>query len=187
MAIELPKVPVRRLHAGRSRGKVLGTMARPTDATSRTPEQEGSLGGRVPLISIMGFRVLLDPSWFFLALLISWSLASAFFPSRYPGRSPAIYWSMGVAGTIGLLISLIFHELSHSLVARRHGLAIRGITLFIFGGVAEMVDEPASPKAEFAMAIAGPIASLGLAIAFQALMVCPVESGPSLELGLGHF
>ena len=149
--------------------KYLGTMARPTDATSRKPEQEGPLGGRVPLISIMGFRVLLDPSWFFLALLISWSLASAFFPSRYPGRSPPIYWSMGVAGTIGLLVSLIFHELSHSLVARRHGLAIRGITLFIFGGVAEMVDEPASPKAEFAMAIAGPIASLGLAIAFQAL------------------
>jgi len=142
----------------------------------------------VPLISIFGFRVLLDPSWFFLALLVSWSLASAFFPSRYPGLSSAIYWSMGVAGTIGLVFSLIFHELSHSIIARQHGLAIRGITLFIFGGVAEMADEPPNPKAEFAMAIAGPIASLGLAVVFQAVAALGhIFAWPVPVLAVAHY
>jgi Zn-dependent protease len=72
---------------------------------------------------------------------------------------------MGAAGMVGLFASIVFHELSHSLVARRHGIEIKGITLFIFGGVAEMEDEPPDPKSEFAMAIAGPIASYGLCAA----------------------
>jgi Zn-dependent protease/CBS domain-containing protein len=79
---------------------------------------------------------------------------------------------MGIAGTLGLFASIVFHEFCHSLVARRYGLPMRGITLFIFGGVAEMSDEPASPKAEFLMAIAGPVSSvllaIGLALAYMA-------------------
>lgn len=61
---------------------------------------------------------------------------------------------------LGLFASIMIHEFSHSLVARRHGLPMKGITLFIFGGVAEMGDEPADAKTEFRMAIAGPIASV---------------------------
>jgi len=72
---------------------------------------------------------------------------------------------MGVAGVVGLFASIVLHELSHSLVARRYGVPMKGITLFIFGGVAEMEREPPNPKAEFLMAIAGPIASLLIAIA----------------------
>ena len=70
---------------------------------------------------------------------------------------------MGFAGMVGLFVSIVLHELSHSLVARRFGMPIRGITLFIFGGVAEMEDEPPSALSEFAMAIAGPIASVLIA------------------------
>jgi len=70
---------------------------------------------------------------------------------------------MGVAGALGLFGSIVFHELSHSLVARRYGMSIKGITLFIFGGVAEMESEPPDPKTEFLMAIAGPISSFLLA------------------------
>lgn len=71
---------------------------------------------------------------------------------------------MGLAGAVGLFLSIVFHELCHSLVARRYGLPMKGITLFIFGGVAEMTDEPPSPKAEFNMAIAGPVASVLVAV-----------------------
>ena len=87
----------------------------------------------------------------------------------YKDLSRATYWWMGAAGMLGLFGSIIVHELAHSLVARRYGLPMNGITLFIFGGVAEMDDEPPSAKAEGLMAIAGPIVSLGLALSCAAL------------------
>lgn len=123
-------------------------------------------GKQITLFTLLGFEVKVDLSWLFLALLITSSLARGFFPAFYENLPAATYWWMGVAGMIGLAFSLVFHELSHSIVARRYGLTISGITLFIFGGVAEMEEQPASPKVEFLMAIAGPIASFFLAAAF---------------------
>ena len=131
----------------------------------------GMFGAQVTLFELLGFKVKVDASWVLLALLVTWSLAEGFFPAFYEGMPPATYWWMGVAGMIGLFFSLVFHELSHSLVAKRYGLPIRGITLFIFGGVAEMEEEPRSPKAEFLMAIAGPIASFLLALTFYGFSV----------------
>lgn len=122
-------------------------------------------GKRITLLKIFGFQVWIDLSWLVLGFLMTWSLAQGLFPQRFRGLSPATYWLMGVGGALGLLVSIIFHELWHSLVARRFGLPIKGITLFIFGGVAEMTDEPRSPRAEFAMAIAGPLSSIVLALA----------------------
>lgn len=113
----------------------------------------------IPLFKLLGFEVKIDHTWFFLAVLITWSLAAGFFPARYEGLAPATYLFMGVAGAVGLFFSIILHEMSHSVVARQHGIPMKGITLFIFGGVAEMGEEPPNPKAEFLMAIAGPIAS----------------------------
>ena len=124
------------------------------------------LGRHITLFRLFGFEVKLDLSWIFLALLVSWSLAKGYFPVTYEGLSPATYWWMGISGALGLFFSIIFHEMSHSLVARRYGLQIRGITLFIFGGVAEMEEEPANATTEFLMAIAGPIASFVLAVIF---------------------
>ena len=120
---------------------------------------------RMRLFRLLGFEVKLDLSWLVLAFLITWTLATNVFPSEY--RLPlTTLWIMGVVGAIGLFASIIFHEMSHSLVARRYGLPIRGITLFIFGGVAEMEREPPSPKAEWLMAIAGPLASVLTALVF---------------------
>lgn len=115
------------------------------------------------LFTIFGFEVSLDLSWLFLAFLITWTLAKGYFPNQYKGLSNITYWIMGGVGAIGIFISIVFHEMWHSLVARRHGLPMKGITLFIFGGVAQMEDEPPSAKAEFFMAIAGPISSVILA------------------------
>jgi Zn-dependent protease len=123
-------------------------------------------GKRITLFTLLGFKVHVDMSWLILAALITWSLAEGLFPYAFEGLAPATYWWMGVAGATGLFVSIVFHELFHSLVARKFGLPMKGITLFIFGGVAEMDDEPPSPKAEFFMAVVGPLSSVVLGIAF---------------------
>ncbi len=111
----------------------------------------------------------MDASWLVLALLITWSLATGYFPGEIEGLSRNTYWVMGAFGAVGIFGSIVFHELWHSLVARRYGLPMEGITLFIFGGVAEMSSEPPSAKAEFMMAIAGPASSILLSIGFFSL------------------
>jgi Zn-dependent protease/CBS domain-containing protein len=116
-------------------------------------------GKKIHLFTLFGFSVGIDFTWFLLAVLVTWSLAAYLFPVYYKGYSTGIYWAMGVAGAVGLFFSIVFHEFWHSLVARRFGLPMRGITLFIFGGVAEMEDEPANAKTEFLMAIVGPVSS----------------------------
>ncbi len=113
----------------------------------------------------------MDVSWFIIAMLLTWSLATSYFPAYYKDLPTATYWWMGVVGTIGLFFSIIFHELSHSLVARRYDLQIKGITLFIFGGIAELEKEPQTAQAEFWIAIVGPMASFLLAIVFYGLFL----------------
>ena len=126
---------------------------------------------RITLFKLLGFSVKIDISWVIIAILITWSLALGLFPRYFKEFSNITYWLMGVAGTLGLFASIIFHELCHSLVARRYGLAIKGITLFIFGGVAEMEEAPPSAKAEFMMAIAGPISSILLGAVFYGILI----------------
>ena len=124
---------------------------------------------RIKLFSLFGFKVWIDASWLLIGGLIAWTLADAVFPTDLPGLPAATYWSMGLAAAIGLLFSIVFHETAHSVVARHFGIEMRGITLFVFGGVAEMPGEPESPRAEFLMALAGPVSSLLLAVALFAV------------------
>ena len=121
-------------------------------------------GRRIELFRLFGFAIRADPSWFLIVALISWSLAANVFPPIYPDLEPAVYWAMGVGTALGLFASVVLHELAHALVARRYQLTIRGITLFIFGGVAEMESEPPSAEAEFMVAVAGPAASVLVAV-----------------------
>lgn len=123
-------------------------------------------GKSIKLFRIFGFTVRIDLSWLIIVVLVVWSLADGWFPDKYPGLAPWAYVLMGLGGALALFASIVFHELSHSLVARRFGLPMKGITLFIFGGVAQMTEEPRSPKVEFLMAIAGPISSVLLAAVF---------------------
>jgi len=143
--------------------------------------------GRYRLFSLFGFEVKLDLSWLLLALLITWSLAAGVFPTDYPGLADRVYAWMGIAGAVGVFFSIVFHEFSHSLVARHFGMPIKGITLFIFGGVAEMEKEPPSPKSEFLMAIAGPLSSFLLAFIFSRIEALAVSSAwPIPIVGVSH-
>jgi len=123
-------------------------------------------GRKIHLFTILGFDVSIDFTWLFLAVLVTWSLARGLFPVWFGNYSTATYWWMGAAGALGLFLSIVFHEFWHSIVARRFGLPMKGITLFIFGGVAEMEEEPENAKTELLMAIAGPISSVVLGVVF---------------------
>jgi len=141
-------------------------------------------GRSVTLFRMFGFAVRVDSSWLIIAVLITWSLAVGFFPHIYPGLTSAEYWLMGVSGAILLFVSIIVHELAHSLVARKHGLPMKGITLFIFGGVAEMDQEPPSAKAEFLMAIAGPLTSVVVGVIFYVLAAATGGIWPVVVVGV---
>jgi Zn-dependent protease/predicted transcriptional regulator len=118
---------------------------------------------RLTIFKLFGFPVRIDLSWIVIAVLVVWSLAAGLFPRLYSGLSQAAYLWMGIVGAVGLFLSIILHEFAHSRVAQSRGLPMRGITLFIFGGVAEMSDEPADPGTELRVALAGPLASIAIA------------------------
>lgn len=127
------------------------------------------LGRTITLFRLFGFAVRADATWIFIVVLIAWSLSVRVFPSMHPGLGADTYLVMGLAGTLALFLSIVLHEFAHAMVARRFGIPIKGITLFIFGGVAEMHEEPKSPRTELLMAAAGPAASLLISGIFLAL------------------
>lgn len=120
-------------------------------------------GHSVKLFDLFGFEIKVDASWLLIAGLIVWSLSTGYFPQVLPGLTQGGYIGLSVVAMLGLFGSLILHELAHALIARRDGLGTLGITLFLFGGVAELADEPKSAASEFRIAIAGPIMSFALA------------------------
>lgn len=123
----------------------------------------------VAAFSLFGVAVRIDVTWLFIAALFAWSLATGAFPELYRGLPQATYWWMALAAVAGLGLSIILHEVAHTLVGRRFGVPIRAVRLFAFGGIAELDEEPNSPRAEFWMAVAGPGFSLLLAGAFWLL------------------
>src|SRR4030042_3569773 len=127
-----------------------------------TPLQSGSL----KIVTIMGIPIRVHFSWLIIFGLITWSLSTFYFPMAAPQLPGLSYWFSGIAAAILLFVSVALHELSHSFVAMRYGQSISSITLFIFGGVAQMKGEPAHPKAELHIAIAGPLSSFLLSIIF---------------------
>lgn len=145
-------------------------------------------GKRITLFRFLGFEVGIDLSWIFIAILVVWSLSTGLFPFRFKGLSTQTYWLMGIVAAMGLFLSIIAHEFAHSLVARRFGLPMKGITLFIFGGVAEMSEEPPSARAEFMIAIVGPISSFVIAVVFYSIYLFGTQSGWSKAInGVSYY
>jgi Zn-dependent protease len=125
---------------------------------------------RVTILRVAGIPIRIDASWIFIALLVTWSLASYFASvlaaADYPGWTRGTCWLLGGLTTVAIFACLVLHELGHSLVAQRFGIPIRSITLFVFGGVAEIEKEPPSARSELLMAVAGPAVSVLLAVIF---------------------
>ena len=145
-------------------------------------------GKRIKLFRFLGFEVGVDLSWIFIVILVVWSLSTGLFPFRFKGLSTQTYWLMGIVAAMGLFLSIIVHEFAHSLVARRFGLPMKGITLFIFGGVAEMSEEPSSARAEFMIAIVGPISSFVIAGIFYSFYLFGTQSGWSKAInGVNYY
>ena len=132
-------------------------------------------GRRIDLFKLFGFQVRVDLSWIIIAALVTWSLAAGVFPYRYKYLAPETYWLMGVAAAIGFFLSIVVHEMFHSIVAGKFGIPMKGITLFVFGGVSEMGEEPKSAKAEFWMALVGPLSSAAIALIFYGIHVLSVQ------------
>jgi len=128
-------------------------------------------GRRFNFLTVAGIKIGIDFSWFLIAILLAWSLSAGYFPHYYHELSPGTYWAMGIAGMLGLFVCIVLHELGHAMVAKHYKLPISQITLFIFGGVAEIKKEPQTPKVEFLMAIAGPIVSIVLSGALYLLTI----------------
>jgi Zn-dependent protease/CBS domain-containing protein len=108
---------------------------------------------------LFGIDIAVHPSWFIVLAFFAYSLATGFFPRVYPDWSPVSTWTVAFIATLLLFVSVLAHEFGHSLVARSQGIPVRGITLFILGGVAQLGREPDTPGREAWMAIAGPLVS----------------------------
>jgi Zn-dependent protease/predicted transcriptional regulator len=122
-------------------------------------------GSGIRLGRILGIPIYLHPSWFIIFALITLSLRTQF-TSQHPSWSPAQHWALGIITSILFFASVVFHEMSHSVVAVRYLIPVQSITLFVFGGLARIEHDPKSAKQEFNIAIAGPLSSLFLAGCF---------------------
>jgi Zn-dependent protease len=118
---------------------------------------------------VFGIPIGVHYTWFIVFALVTLSLATGYFPSRYEDWSLAGYVGVGVVTSVLFFASVLVHELAHSVVALAWGIPVKSITLFIFGGVANIGREPERPLAEFLVAVAGPLSSLLLALGFGVL------------------
>ena len=139
----------------------------------------------IPMGRVLGIPLELDYSWFLVLALLTWALAVGHYPAEFKGWSPSLYWIMGAITAVMLFVSVLLHELGHSVVARRYKIPVRRITLFIFGGVSQIEAEAATAGADFRIAIAGPLVSLALAALFGLLQ--PVVAGVSPLLALVRY
>jgi Zn-dependent protease/predicted transcriptional regulator len=120
----------------------------------------------IKLGRIFGINVGVHWSWLFIFLVVAWSFAEGVLHHYYPAWDPGQRWAAGslIAGVF--FLSILAHELAHAIIANRHGLGARDITLFLFGGVSNLTKEPATPEIEFRVAVVGPLTSLALGAAF---------------------
>ena len=119
----------------------------------------------------LGIPIHVHASWFLIFSLVTWVLSTGYLPEGLPGLSPLRYWGMGGITAVLMFLSVLLHELGHSYVALYYRIPIEKITLFIFGGVAHMRTEAPTPKAEFFIALAGPVVSFAIGVICVALVL----------------
>lgn len=122
------------------------------------------------IAKVRGIRIRLHISWILVLAILTYVLATGFYPMRYEFND-VTNWALGAASAILLFISVFLHELAHSVIAQKKGLSVRSITLFFFGGLANIESDPEKPMVEFKISIGGPLASLGLGVFFYLLYI----------------
>ncbi|MGF1582893.1 MAG: site-2 protease family protein [Gemmataceae bacterium] len=135
---------------------------------------------RIELFRVYNIPISIDLSWLIILMLLSWTLANLY-RNTVEGIDSLGYWLLGIATALAFFACIVLHELGHAIVAKKLGLPVRGITLFLFGGVAELESEPKSASDEFWMAIAGPIVSLTLAIGLWVMAAVALVSNWAAE------
>jgi Zn-dependent protease len=135
------------------------------------------LQGSIRLFRVLGIDIAIHPSWLIIFGLVTWSLATGYFPGTIAGLPEAEAWLLGLVASLLLFGSVLVHELAHSIVARARGLEARSITLFIFGGVSSLSGEAPRPSTEFLVAVVGPLTSFAIAaLSFGVAAVLPLRS-----------
>jgi Zn-dependent protease/CBS domain-containing protein len=152
---------------------------------------------RISLGKILGIPLRIDISWLLIFVWVTWSFGGGYFLNQYPGWPGPLRWGMAVLASLLFFGSVLLHELGHALVARAQGLPVQDITLFLFGGVSEITEEPRTPTSEFIMALSGPLISLCLSGVLAVAHLLTRSSLPGLaamtfvlgvlNLGLGVF
>jgi len=127
---------------------------------------------------LAGIPIGFQPLWLAIVALIAWSLGAAYYPDRDPGIAPVAAYALGLLSAVLLFASILLHELGHSVVARRHGVVIEEIDLWLLGGVARMRGQPKTAGDELRFAIAGPAVTLAIVVAFGAIAAALPASTP---------
>jgi len=138
--------------------------------------------GRLQLGRAFGIPIYLHFSWFVVFALFTWTLAVGYFPQAQPHLAAATYWAKALITALFFFASIVLHELAHAAVAVRHGVRIRSVTLFIFGGVAQMEGDAPDGGVELKIAIVGPIVSLALAALFYLLAISSAVPAAAREV-----
>jgi Zn-dependent protease/predicted transcriptional regulator len=135
--------------------------------------------GSIRVGRLAGIPIGVQPLWILIVALITWSLGAVYYPEQVDGIAPVAAYGLGLLSALLLFASILLHELGHSLVARRNGVEIEEIDLWLLGGVARMAGYPKTAAAELRFAIAGPAVTLAIALFFVALAVALPDSAPA--------
>src|SRR5258706_9319071 len=167
---------------------LISRCANPTGARACLPRRKEAtpVTATFRLGRLAGVDVGLHWSVLIIFGLLAWSLSASRFPVEYPGNPPWGYVVAGVGAAVVFLLGLLAHEVSHAVVAKRNGLAVEGITLWVFGGVARLQGEARSPGVDLRIAGVGPLVSLLIGAGFGAVAVVLAAAGKT-GLGFGTF
>lgn len=141
-------------------------------------------GGGITVGRLAGIPIAIHPLWLVIVALITWSLGDAYYPEEDPGISSALAYGLGLVSALLLFASILLHELGHAIVARRYGIEIEGIELWLLGGVAKMKGSAHRPEEEFRFAIAGPAVTVAIAAAFWLAVAVLPSSTPDAIFAL---
>jgi Zn-dependent protease/CBS domain-containing protein len=140
----------------------------------------------VHLVTIGGIKVGVHWSWFFIFLLLTWTFSAEIYTPEETGWGDTQRWVAGTATAVIFFLAVLLHELSHSFMARRLGMAVDSITLFVFGGVSNLAGEMKNAKTEFLVAVVGPLTSFAIAGVLFGVYFAARDRSPFVDLGIGY-